>query len=159
MTTAEKTQTRERLDLLQTLDKHRNFLRFTTRDLSDDDARRRTTVSSLTLGGLIKHVATTEFSWMSFVLDGAEPEHRLAEPVSASGVDPLEDGAEPVEGITFRHVKPRVTIEGIRGKLKQILTRPDSRTSDGLTRHAVQRDDHDQVRLETPGLWSTTCAV
>ncbi len=53
MTTAEKTQTRERLDLLQTLDKHRNFLRFTTRDLSDQQARRRTTVSSLTLGGLI----------------------------------------------------------------------------------------------------------
>jgi len=72
MTTAEKTQTRERLDLLQTLDKHRHFLRFTTRDLSDEQARRRTTVSSLTLGGLIKHVAATEFSWMNFALDGAE---------------------------------------------------------------------------------------
>src|SRR5258708_15841028 len=64
-------QTRERLDLLQTLDKHRNFLRFTTRDLSDEQARRRTTVSSLTLGGLIKHVAATEFSWMNFALDRA----------------------------------------------------------------------------------------
>jgi uncharacterized damage-inducible protein DinB len=64
-------QTRERLDLLQTLDLHRGFLRFTTRDLSDEQARRRTTVSALTLGGLIKHVAATELSWMNFVLDGA----------------------------------------------------------------------------------------
>ena len=72
MTTAEKTQTRERLDLLQTLNKHRNFLRFTTRDLTDEQARGRRTVSSLTLGGLIKHVAATEFAWMNFVLDGAD---------------------------------------------------------------------------------------
>src|SRR5438876_3866150 len=72
MTTSLKTQTRERLDLVQTLDRHRAFLRFTIRDLSDEQAARRTTVSSLTLGGLIKHVAATEFAWMSFVLDGAQ---------------------------------------------------------------------------------------
>ena len=78
MTTTRTVQTREQRDLLQTLDKHRNFLRFTTRHLSDDDARRRTTVSSLTLGGLIKHVAATEFSWMNFVLDGAEGMARSA---------------------------------------------------------------------------------
>ena len=72
MTTSHKIQTRERLDLLETLDKHRNFLRFTTRDLSDEQARRRTTVSALTLGGLIKHVAATELGWMNFVLDGAD---------------------------------------------------------------------------------------
>ncbi len=71
-TTSHKIQTHERQDLLQTLDRHREFLRFTTRDLGDEQAARRTTVSALTLGGIVKHVAATEFGWMNFVLDGAQ---------------------------------------------------------------------------------------
>jgi len=46
----------ERADLLETLAKHRGFLRFTVRDLTDDQAAKRTTTSELCLGGLIKHV-------------------------------------------------------------------------------------------------------
>jgi hypothetical protein len=46
----------ERLDLLETLQAHRAFLRFTVRDLTDEQARQRTTASALTLGGLVKHV-------------------------------------------------------------------------------------------------------
>ena len=38
----------------------RHFLRFTVRDLTDEQARQRTTASELTLGGLIKHVAADE---------------------------------------------------------------------------------------------------
>jgi len=63
---------RERADLLETLDKHRGFLCYTTRSLNDAQAAQRTTVSSLCLGGLIKHVAATEYGWMSFVLGGAD---------------------------------------------------------------------------------------
>jgi Protein of unknown function (DUF664) len=37
----------ERADLLATLAKHRHFLRFTTRGLTDEQARQRTTVSEL----------------------------------------------------------------------------------------------------------------
>ncbi|MFF2956319.1 DinB family protein [Kitasatospora sp. NPDC057965] len=62
----------ERADLLQTLDKHRGFLRHTVRDLTDEQAARRTTVSELCLGGLIKHVSGTEARWMRFVVGGAE---------------------------------------------------------------------------------------
>jgi uncharacterized damage-inducible protein DinB len=72
MTASTTLQTRERADLLETLAKHRSFLRFTVRDLSDGQAKQRTTVSSLCLGGLIKHVAATEEGWMNFVLRGAE---------------------------------------------------------------------------------------
>ncbi|MCW2637841.1 MAG: hypothetical protein JWP76_147, partial [Dactylosporangium sp.] len=36
MSTPEKTMTGERADLLQTLAKHRGFLRFTVRDLTDE---------------------------------------------------------------------------------------------------------------------------
>ena len=56
----------------QSLGRHRGFLRYTVRDLTDEQAARRTTVSELTLGGLIKHVASTEASWMRFATGGAE---------------------------------------------------------------------------------------
>ncbi|MEV5321420.1 DinB family protein [Streptomyces sp. NPDC052687] len=62
----------ERADLLQTLAQHREFLRLTTRDLTDEQAARRTTVSELCLGGLIKHVASVERSWVNFILEGPE---------------------------------------------------------------------------------------
>ncbi|MFJ9948436.1 DinB family protein [Kitasatospora sp. NPDC091207] len=62
--------TGERADLLAMLDKHRHFLRFTTRDLTDEQAGRRSTVSELCLGGLIKHVAAVERGWVDFILEG-----------------------------------------------------------------------------------------
>lgn len=60
----------ERADLLATLAKARHFLRFTTRDLSDHQARERTTASELCLGGLIKHVTSVERGWVDFILKG-----------------------------------------------------------------------------------------
>ncbi len=60
----------ERADLLQSLAKHRYFLRFTVRDLTDEQAAQRTTASALCLGGLIKHVALTEQQWINFILEG-----------------------------------------------------------------------------------------
>jgi uncharacterized damage-inducible protein DinB len=60
----------ERSDLLATLAQHRQFLRFTTRDLTDEQARRRTTVSELCLGGLIKHVTAVERGWANFITEG-----------------------------------------------------------------------------------------
>jgi len=60
----------ERTDLLAGLGAARHFLRFTARDLTDEQARQRTTASELTLGGLIKHVAAVEQGWADFVLDG-----------------------------------------------------------------------------------------
>jgi uncharacterized damage-inducible protein DinB len=66
---------RERTDLLASLARHRYFLRFTTRDLTDSQAAQRTTVSALSLGGLIKHVAGVEHGWMAFATGGAEGMH------------------------------------------------------------------------------------
>jgi hypothetical protein len=60
----------ERSDLLAMLGQHRHFLRYTTRDLTDEQARARTTVSELTLGGLIKHVAGVERGWAAFIVEG-----------------------------------------------------------------------------------------
>ncbi|MBM7770066.1 putative damage-inducible protein DinB [Actinokineospora baliensis] len=77
----------ERADLLQTLTVHRGFLRHTAQGLTDEQAAQRTTVSALTIGGLIKHVASTEAAWYRFMVGGAagmasveldwEDEHRM----------------------------------------------------------------------------------
>ncbi|HEY0718558.1 MAG TPA: DinB family protein [Streptosporangiaceae bacterium] len=63
----------ERQDLLAELGQARYFLRHTTRDLTDEQVSRCTTVSELTLGGLIKHVAATEAHWAGFIVDGPSP--------------------------------------------------------------------------------------
>src|SRR5580693_3988903 len=60
----------ERADLLAMLAAHRHFLCFTTRDLTDEQARQRTTVSELCLGGLIKHVTAVEQGWVNFIAEG-----------------------------------------------------------------------------------------
>ncbi|MFD4196943.1 DinB family protein [Amycolatopsis thermoflava] len=69
--TSTETVTGERADLLAMLAKHRFFLTFTTRGLTDDQARQRTTASQLCLGGLIKHVTATERGWANFIVEGA----------------------------------------------------------------------------------------
>jgi hypothetical protein len=70
MTEPENSVAGERADLLETLGKHRHFLRYTVRGLTDEQAAQRTTVSELCLGGLIKHVALVERRWTRFILDG-----------------------------------------------------------------------------------------
>lgn len=62
--------TGERGDLLHQLTKVRNFLRFTVRDLSDQQLALRPTPSELCLGGLIKHVASAERNWAAFIVQG-----------------------------------------------------------------------------------------
>ena len=60
----------ERADLIETLRKHRELFRGTVQGMDDEQARTRSTISELTLGGLIKHVAATEKHWAQFTLDG-----------------------------------------------------------------------------------------
>jgi pimeloyl-ACP methyl ester carboxylesterase len=62
--------TGERADLLDALRTHRDLFRVTVQGLSDQQAATRSTVSELTLGGLVKHVAATEKEWARFILDG-----------------------------------------------------------------------------------------
>ncbi|WP_449342485.1 mycothiol transferase, partial [Streptomyces aurantiogriseus] len=69
-TTVAPAATGERADLLEALAKQRYFLRFTTRDLTDEQVGQRTTASALCLGGLIKHVTSVERNWVDFILEG-----------------------------------------------------------------------------------------
>ena len=60
----------ERADLLANLTKARHWLHHTARDLTDEQARQRTTASELTLGGLVKHVTAVEKNWAGFIVHG-----------------------------------------------------------------------------------------
>jgi hypothetical protein len=60
----------ERRDLLEALTLHRLLLRQTAEGLTDEQARSRSTVSELSVGGVIKHVAATERMWAAFMVDG-----------------------------------------------------------------------------------------
>ncbi|MGW7084708.1 DinB family protein [Streptomyces sp. NPDC054871] len=62
--------TGERAEWLEALAHQRQFLRFTARDLTDEQAGLRTTASELCIGGLIKHVTEVERSWVDFLLNG-----------------------------------------------------------------------------------------
>ena len=72
MTTDTQTQTitDERADLIDALTKHRMLFRTTVAGLSDEQARLTPTVSTLSLGGLIKHVSAVEREWARFVVEG-----------------------------------------------------------------------------------------
>ena len=70
-TSPSSTGTAERDDIVALLTRHRDFLLHTTQGLTDDQARLTPTVSTLSLGGLVKHVAATEAAWLDFVEHGA----------------------------------------------------------------------------------------
>lgn len=95
----------ERTDLLATLAHHRQFLRYTVRDLTDEQATRRTTVSELTLAGLIKHVTGCEEGWVRFIVEGpaamAMPESPEAWEAWTNGFRMLED--ESLQGLLQRY--------------------------------------------------------
>lgn len=69
-TTPSSTPDAERADLLAALATARSALTATTRGLSDEQLGEHPTVSTLCLGGLIKHVASMEEAWMRFVAEG-----------------------------------------------------------------------------------------
>jgi uncharacterized damage-inducible protein DinB len=91
----------ERADFVETLATHRHFLRFTVRDLTDEQAAQRTTVSALCLGGLIKHVAGVEERWQNFLLVGAEAMTEGDEADWAAGFS-MQDG-ETLAGLLERY--------------------------------------------------------
>jgi Protein of unknown function (DUF664) len=104
---------RERADLLETLAKHRDFLRFTVRGMSDEQATEHPTVSELCLGGLIKHVAAVESGWVDFIIDGPQ--------AMSSGTD--EDRIE--EWLTRFQVLPEETLAILLERYERVAARTD----------------------------------
>lgn len=102
----------ERADIVETLQLHRRFLRHTVAGLDDAAAAQRTTVSELCLGGLIKHVAQVEDSWVRFVLDG---------PSAMAGFDAAAMAAR-ADG--FRMLEGE-TLAGLLAQYEEVAARTD----------------------------------
>src|SRR4051794_30750183 len=60
----------EREDLLETLRKHRFFLKLTAQGVTDERASRRSTVSELSVGGITKRLPQPERTWAAFIGKG-----------------------------------------------------------------------------------------
>lgn len=63
---------REREDLVQLLDEQREMFRIALRGIDDEQARRRTTASELTLGGLLHHIIRCERTWTKVLVERDE---------------------------------------------------------------------------------------
>jgi uncharacterized damage-inducible protein DinB len=76
----------ERDGLLAFLAQQRHVLRIAAYGLTDEQARLVPSRSSLSVGGLVKHVASTERGWMDTVLERERPGSQ-AEKISAYAAD------------------------------------------------------------------------
>ena len=103
MTTDKPAVDQERADLLETLATHRGFLRHTVRDLTDEQARERTTVSELCLGGLIKHVTRMESNWAGFIVRGPDALSSGADGLSAHMASFAMEEGESLAGLLERY--------------------------------------------------------
>src|SRR5579859_3075337 len=117
MTTEQEMDSQERADLLATLTTHRAFLCQTVQGLSDEQASRRTTVSELCLGGLIKHVAMTEGGWADFIIQG---------PVAIGSSD---QAAMEEHAAGFRMLAGD-TLAGVLGRYEEVARRTDGRSEE-----------------------------
>ncbi len=102
----------ERADLVSTLRKHRALFRQTVRGLDDEQAARRTTVSELCLGGLIKHVTATERRWTDFIRRG---------PVA---MGPADRAAMEAHADSFR-MGPGETLAGVLARYEEVARSTD----------------------------------
>jgi hypothetical protein len=115
ITREKATVTGERADLLAMLAKTRHFLRFTTRDLTDEQAARRSTASELCLGGLVKHVTDVERTWVDFILDG---------PSAMGDFDAMTEADMAEWGNQFR-LLPGETLAGVLAEYAEVAGRTD----------------------------------
>ena len=123
----------ERSDLLAGLAHARFFLRCTVRDLSTEQASRRTTVSALTLGGLIKHVTGVERAWGDFVVSGAAAMQKDGRSFT-EWTD--EDFAEREQGFQMR---PTDTVASVLDRYAEVATRTDQLLRDQESLDVVHR--------------------
>lgn len=111
----------ERTDLVQSLQRHRSFLRFTVEGVTDEQARKRTTASELTLGGLIKHVAITERMWVDFIVDGPAPDPGI----DFSAIDWSDPPAEVVAWTEGHRMADTETLPALLTTYGEVAARTD----------------------------------
>ncbi|GAA3213549.1 DinB family protein [Nonomuraea helvata] len=128
-TTPPSTLDTERGDLLAALATARSALTNTVRELGDERLGERPTVSALCLGGLIKHVASMEESWLRFVLEGPSAmRHDL--PDGVTWADLAAGTAREIPQWAIDHqndflMLPGETSAGILARYEQVAARTE----------------------------------
>lgn len=128
----------DRSDLIETLAEHRGFLLHTAQGLTEEQARTRSTVSALTIAGLLQHVADTEEQWMAFAVTGAEAfadtgvyesdvdwDAVTAESAAhdAAGTEWVDERFTVAAGVTLDDLRARVL--AVAARTEQVLTEAD----------------------------------
>lgn len=104
--------TNEVRELLETLHQRRGYLRRTLRRLTDEEVATRSTVSTMCLGGILKHLTDTEAAWAAFIRDGA------------AAMD-AEAGSHGDYGATFE-MQPGETLAGVLGRYDEQAASTDA---------------------------------
>ena len=91
----------EREGLLAYLEQQRHVLRIAAHGLTEEQARAVPTRSSLSVGGLIKHTASTESGWIDIVLQ--KPSKPMDEAMKDYEADYVMAEGETVEGLLARY--------------------------------------------------------
>lgn len=86
----------EREDLINILADQRDLFRITMRGIDDEQARRRTTASELTLGGLLHHLISCERHWTTVLIE--RDETAALDPAQFDGEYVMAEG-ETVAGL------------------------------------------------------------
>ncbi|MEV5982293.1 DinB family protein [Streptomyces sp. NPDC052114] len=133
----------ERADLLAALAGHRTMLRHTVRDLTDEQAGLRTTVSELCLGGLIKHVTSVERVWTEFIRLG---------PAALGGVTDMTEQDWARRADEFRML-PGETLAGVLDAYAEAARRTDEAVG-ALPHLDVTHPLPDAPWSEPGGRWS-----
>jgi hypothetical protein len=112
------TSTPEREELVAILSKHRDLFLVTVRGMTDEQARLTPTVSALSLGGLVKHVAATVAQWLEFVEHG---------PQGQADIDWSKPDPAIFEAFAngFR-LLPGETLEGVLADWQSVAERTDA---------------------------------
>jgi hypothetical protein len=110
----------ERDDLLDALHTHRGLFLRTVEGLTDEQARLTPTVSTLSLGGLVKHVTGVEQQWASFVTDGPAP--AAIDWANIDWSDPPPEVQENSDG--FRMLEDE-TLVGLRARYDEVAAATD----------------------------------
>jgi uncharacterized damage-inducible protein DinB len=129
--TADRTTTGERAELLQQLTEQRTILLIAVRGLSDRQMAARSTVSDLTLGGIIRHLTQGERVWTQIMLHGGEET-----PPGMWDTDQYYlSGDETADGLlaAYEHAS-RATAEAVRSldTLDRVVTLPEAPWAPGI---------------------------
>ncbi|MDX3379115.1 DinB family protein [Streptomyces sp. ME02-6991-2A] len=124
----------ERADLLAELADARAALIRTVQGLGDEQIAERPTVSALCLGGLIKHVTSTEEGWLNFVVEGPSamafdlPEGVTWEDFAAGTAHTYPQWA--IDRQNDFQVLPGETLAGILARYEEVAARTEKVVAD-----------------------------